>query len=250
MNENEKNKEEYQRNLIRKQNELNLYELGRHYSERLNAEADDITEKYSELPEPKALEEWFNKYTKELERGTRQRKLRSVGKKYVTRAAAIFLVLLLTSAVVTFSVEAFRIKFLNLFIESENDHNTVDFIESGENIQHPSDWKDYYYPTWLPDGYTLIDAQSNGASKVAILMNKKNVLLIFTQNMNDLGLNIDNKDLDVEIVPINESDGYMVEKDDIISITWSESGMIFSLEGAEEINVMIKISEKIKKVSK
>jgi len=249
MNENEKNIEDYQRSIIRKQNELNLYELGRHYAERLNAEADDIAEKYSDLPEPEALDEWFNKYTKELERGTRLRTLRRAGKKYTTRAAAVLLALLLTSAVVTFSVEAFRIKFLNLFIESENDHNTVDFIESGESIQHPNDWEDYYYPTWLPEGYTLIDAQSNGASKVAIMMNKENLLLIFTQNMNDLGLNIDNEDLDVEIVPINESDGSMVEKDDIISITWSEHGMIFSLEGAEEINEMIKISEKIKKVS-
>jgi len=40
----------------------------------------------------------------------------------------------------------------------------------------------------------------------------------------------------------------MTEKGGIISLTWSDQALAFSLEGADDINVMIRISEKIEKV--
>jgi len=249
MDEKGNSSEEYKRKLIRKQNELTLYEFGRHYSKRLCEEADRLAEEYKDLPLPKELDHWFEAYIKQLEKEARIKRWQSIGKKYATRAAAALLALLLTSAIVTMSVEAIRIRFMNFFIESGKDHNRVDFIDSSENIQKPGGWNNYYYPTWLPEGYTLLDAQSNDSTKVVIFINEENDLLIFTQNVNEMGMNMDGDYADAKVIPINDLEGYMTEKDGVISLTWSYQGMVFSLEGADDISVMIRISEKIEKVS-
>ncbi|MDF1618626.1 DUF4367 domain-containing protein [Petrocella sp. FN5] len=239
----------HHRKSTRKHNELNLHEFGRYYSEKLNAEADALAEVYKDIPEPTKLNEWFNDYTKEMKK-EEQRLRRSVNiKKYASRAAVVLLALLLSSAVVTMSVEAFRIRFLNLFIETEKDHNRIDFNESEEVLELPEGSSNDYYPTYLPEGYSLLDSQSGEYTKIATFLNQDNQLLIFTQNVNNMGVNIDNEHSDIELVPINDSEGYMTNKDGIISISWSENDVIFSLEGSEEIGLMIKIAKKIKKVS-
>ncbi len=60
--------DEHRKKSIRKQNELILHEFGRHYSEKLNNEADVLAEKYKDLPVPKSLDEWFENYSNELKR--------------------------------------------------------------------------------------------------------------------------------------------------------------------------------------
>jgi len=240
----------HQAKLIRKQNEFSLYEFGHAYSERLNEKADAVNEQYNDLPEPLELQQWYREFKKELEKDVSRNKRRVMIRKYASRAAVIFCVILLSAAAVTLSLEALRIKFFNLFIETGSDHNRIEFLEEGDALALPEEWENYYSPTWLPEDYKLLDTQSNDATKVIILMNDSNDLLIFTQNANKLGLNMDNEDSDIDTVPINNNEGYMIEKDGVISISWSQSNTVLTLEGAEEISEMIRIAEKIKKVSK
>jgi len=240
----------HQAKLIRKQNELTLYEFGHAYSERLNKKADAVNEQYKELPEPLELQQWYKEFKKELDKDVSRNRLKVMTRRYASRVAIILCAILLSAAAVTLSVEAFRIKFFNLFIETGSDYNRIEFQEEGDSLALPEEWENYYYPAWLPEDYKLLDTQSNDASKVIILMNDSNDILIFTQNTNKLGLNMDNEDSDVEIVPINDNEGYMIEKDDIISISWSQNNTVLTLEGVEEISEMIKIAEKMKKVLK
>lgn len=249
MSDKIKSMDEHRKRSIRKQNELALHEFGRYYGEKLNAEADTLAEEFKDIPEPTRLNEWFDGYTKELKKTeVRQRRHASINK-YATRAAIVLLALLLSSTIVTMSVEAFRVRFFNLFIEKSTDHNRIDFIESENSIGSPEGWINDYYPTYLPEGYYLLDTKSSDYTKIAMFMNQDNKLLIFTQDTNNMGMNNDSEYSDVELVPINDNEGFMTNKDGIISINWSENGVVFSLEGAEEMSLMIKIAEKIKKVS-
>ena len=241
--------DEHRKKSIRKQNELILHEFGQHYSEKLNNEADILAEKYKDLPVPESLDEWFENYSKELKKTADRRKRNALVKKYATRAAAVLLGLLLTSAIVTISVEAFRIHFLNLFIESDEDHNRIDYIESEISLKLPEGWNGVYYPTYLPNGYNLLDAEASEHTKIVMFINPDNELLILTQNSNSMGMNIDSEKSDIEMVPINDNDGYMTNKDGMITISWSDNRTVLTLEGREKISIMLKIAEKIKKVS-
>jgi len=51
------------------------------------------------------------------------------------------------------------------------------------------------------------------------------------------------------MVPINDNDGYMTNKDGMITISWSDNRTVLTLEGREKISIMLKVAEKIKKVS-
>lgn len=241
--------DEHRKKSIRKNNELTLHEFGRHYSEKLNEEVDVLAEKYKDLPVPESLDDWFENYSNELKKTAKKRKRNVFVKKYVTKAAAILLGLLLTSTIVTISVEAFRVRFLNLFIESSEDHNRIDYIDSEVSLELPKGWSGVYYPTYLPDGYTLLDAQASEHTKIVMFVDTDNELLIFTQNSNDMGMNIDSEQSDIEMVPVNDNDGYMTSKDGMITISWTENGTVLTLESTEEISIMIKIAEKVKKVS-
>lgn len=250
MSNNVESMDEHRKKSIRKQNELVLHELGRHYSEKLNDEADALAEKYKDLPIPESLDDWFKNYSNEQKKTAKRRKRNALVKKYASRAAAVLLGLILTSAIVTMSVEAFRVRFLNLFIESSEDHNRIDYIESEVSLELPEGWNGVYYPTYLPEGYNLLDAQASEHTKMVMFIDPDNELLIFTQNSNDMGMNIDSEKSDIEMVPINDNDGYLTNKDGMITISWTENGTVLTLEGTEEISAMIKIAEKIKKVFK
>lgn len=239
-------KDNFDTKMIRKQNELNLYKFGQYYALKRDEEIEKSEKEYDDLPNLKELDEWFQTYVKDLEAESRKSVRRVKIKKYTSRASIAFLMLILSSAVVTMSVEAFRIKFLNLFIESGSDYNRVDFDSGNVNTDVPADWQGHYYPSYIPEGYSLLQAQENDKTKMLYYMTEGGEMLFFTQTTGEMGLNIDSEGVDIVSIPINDIDGYMIDKSGMIVISWSENGMVFTIEGEEEINTMIEIAEKIK----
>lgn len=234
--------------MIKRQNELNLYDFGHYYGEKICDDADKLKEEYKDIPEPTRLKEWFAEYSKELEKEANRRLRKMKLKKYASRAAVVFLAILLSSTVVTMSVEAFRVRFLNWFIESEKDHNRVEFESSNQVLELPGEWRNYYYPTYIPEGYFLIDANGNDLLKTILLTNDGGKLLLISQAKGNMGLNIDSEDTDTATITINDVEALLTEKSNQITITWAYQGVIFTVEGEEDINIMIQISEKLKKV--
>ncbi len=230
----------------KKQNELNLYDLGHAYAKLLCEEADQLEEEYKYLPEPQNLDRWFKNYYKELTYEVKVCKRKEIIRRYLSRAAMLLLVLLVSVATVTMSVDAFRVKFLNLFVEEKNDHNVIKF-EEVQNIEWPSDWNDFYYPTFIPDGYVLDETQRNNNMKTMIFTNNSEKILIINQSTDDVTMNLDSEKANNRKILINESEAVMVEKDKTISITWSSNETIFLVTGEEDIRIMIQIAEKIKK---
>lgn len=234
----------------KKQNELYLYDFGHAYAEMLCEEADLLVEKYKDLPVPDSLDRWFEEYCQELDRKAAAAKRKRVYKKYLSRAAAVFLVLLVSSAAVTMSVDAFRVRFLNLFIEEKNDHNVVKFEEDSQNIEWPDDWTDFYTPSYIPDGYQLDEAQGNSSMKTMLFTDSAGKILIITQSTGNTGMNLDSEQANSIRIAVNDRDAVMMDKDGVISITWSADGTIFSVTGEEDVGHMIQIAEKLKKVAK
>lgn len=240
----------HERRMNRKQNELNLYDYGHYYANKLCAEAEQLEEQYKDLPEPEGLRQWFNEYAKELEKEAKASLYKARFRKNASRVAALFLILLLVSAAVTMSVEAFRVRFLNFFIEKESNHNVLEFEVSEQTIEWPKEWINFYYPSYIPDGYMLVEAQGNSSMKTILLMDSEGKLLIISQSTGDIGMNLDSEQVDSEIIDVNENEAMIIKKDNVISIIWTENGCVFTVEGEEKIDVMIKIAEKIKKYSK
>ena len=88
----------------------------------------------------------------------------------------------------------------------------------------------------------------NDLLKTILLTNDGGKLLLISQAKGNMGLNIDSEDTDTATITINDVEALLTEKSNQITITWAYQGIIFTVEGEEDINIMIQISEKLEKV--
>lgn len=95
-------------------------------------------------------------------------------KSFAKRAAILILILMAVMTVMTFSIEAFRIKLFN-FITDVTEHYTSvqvkEVNEDNENKNIIAEWKDYYLPDYIPHNYKLANAQAFGDNKVLYYKN-------------------------------------------------------------------------------
>ena len=115
----------------------------------MDEEIDQLAEDYPDTPDLSALNDWFYDYIDELEAESKKSIRRARYKKISSKAAIVLLALILSSAVVTFSVEAFTIKFFNLFIETSSNNDHMAFQVDEENYNLPESWDSYYFPSYL-----------------------------------------------------------------------------------------------------
>ena len=236
--------------MTRKQNELNLYKFGQYCAKKMDEEIDLLAVEHPDTPDLTELDEWFQGYLEELDVESKKIIRRVKYRKIASRAAIVFVALVLSSVVVTFSVEAFRIKFFNIFIETKSDNNQLDFHVDEESYKLPESWDSYYFPSYLPDSYSLLDFQDNGEMKLLFFTDLDGKTLMFTQSESDMSILVDNEDADMEHVIINDVEAYLTNKNGFVTVSWAANGMIFTLDGEEESEEMLEIARKIKKVFK
>ncbi len=111
----------------------------------------------------KSMDDWFEKFIHTKEKEKQRKKWLKQIKLYSSRVAVFILVLISMFAVVTMSVEAFRVRILNYFMEKSESYTEfrVDEVVDGQSTPQ-LDMDQYYYPTYLPAGYTYDSAQSAG----------------------------------------------------------------------------------------
>lgn len=235
------------RRFIRKQNELTLFKLGELYAKQRNDALDEMTEEWSDRPDLTELDSWFEAYVSKLEAEAKRSLRRAKLRKYTPRVAAILMALLVATLMLPGNAEAFRLRFLNMFFTNKVEYNEVVYDHVIENKEVPENWEGNYYLPYLPEGYRLLGSQSSDEVTLLHYMNDDGQILAFTQMKNEIMLNVDNRETGTEVVPINDIDGYMTQKEGVVVLHWSINDMFFSLDGSEDVAVMIHIAEEIKK---
>jgi len=236
---------------IKKMNKAALYDIGYHHSERICRETDALLEEYKDLELPESLDEWFDAFQKsrikELGKAEKTRKYRM----YSRRAAIVFLVVIITAATVTMSVEAYRIQFLNFIIETKQKYSIVNLEEySGTSINIndlPTDWKSFYYPTYIPKGYQLLKALGDEKHKQMIFEDSDHHKITFVQMKPTTTLQLDTEDANVIELEINGYQGMMTEENGYTIINWYNQESLFTLDGEVEQDILIQMARSVKK---
>jgi hypothetical protein len=213
-------------------------------------ETDRLLEEYKDLEVPDSLDQWFINYNKELKRKERNRKIRSKALKSSKTIATVLLVISIAGSVVTLSVEAFRVDFFNLVIETSQKFSLVfqeEIVEEQMAYEVPNDWIDYYYPTYLPDGYSLMDTRTLIDTKHMTFSNSDGQELRLIQGNLSSRSQIDTENGKVIEVDIRGSKGVLVVKDDISILNWSTNDMSFSIQGNVKESVLLAIAESVEK---
>lgn len=191
----------------------------------------------------------FKKELKKKERRKRNvsliRSMNRVGKK-----VAIFFCIVTSIFIGGVStVEAFRINILNLLIETPEKYSNIQL--SDEKVTQASnlseEWEDYYYPRYVPEGFTVKKASISMGVGEIVYNNNDNKKVMYSMNAKKQNLFIDTEDIEYTEIMINEYPGQLIKKKRHYTVVFQNNEYLFTVSGDIEPKELIKICESIKK---
>jgi len=239
-----------ERERLEKLNETFLYNIGYEHVNNICDETDKLLEKYKDIQVPDSMNEWFMGFQNEIKRNEKRTKIQRMALQVSKRAAMILIVISVIGSTVTLSVEAFRVHFFNMIIETSQKFSTVSHLEKTEiSIQQelPSEWTDYYYPTFLPNDFILTSVRELNSTKYMTFGNGLNEDIRFIQGKLTSEAQIDTEDGNTIEVDINGNKGLIVKKEDVTIISWNNNRASFSIQGNVDKSTLLEIAESLKK---
>lgn len=195
----------------------------------------------------KSMDDWFDMFVHKKEKEKQRRKRLKQIKLYSSRAAVFILVLIGMFTVVTMSVEAFRVRILNYFMEKNESYTEfrVDEVVDGQSTPQ-LDIDRYYYPTYLPEDYTYVSYQVAGDVVMISYSNGKDIVIV-TQGSTGSVYHVDTEDAETIEVSIGNISGYLIDKSDGGTLFWNDNDKDFMVNGNLKPNELIKIAESLEK---
>ncbi len=179
-----------------------------------------------------------------MNRRLRRRSLRRFSasslRKTAKAAACLLLVfyLGLTAAVAT--VDEVRVGLQNFFVRFEKTHVEIGFELTENPATVPSGWDGYYYPSYIPEGYTLINMSSGIAN-----YQKGSDELCFSDLGSDARIYLDSENAAIDYLIINGISATIIEKAPWTTIFWSIGNRCIIVEYTGSRNEAIQIAESV-----
>lgn len=193
---------------------------------------------------PASLDDWFSSYTRKMKRHHNMHAFLVVKMPKVAIAVVVMLILV---GITTFSVDALRVRFLNLITKNNEIYTKVqvgeDFPNSGESIEKK--WHNVYFPQYIPESYNLDSAQEVGSQKFLLYRDPSGNELIFIQGNLDSELQVDTENATTEDITINNAKAMLIEKNDRLTILWFTNDAILCTIGVLPRDEIIMFSENI-----
>ncbi len=154
--------------------------------------------------------------------------------------AACLLIFFIGLSTAMATVRSVRIGVLHFLIQIEDKYTSLGFENRGEAIDIPVEWQGYYYPAYIPKGFTYATVDGSTAHYFREESN-----LMFSEYGRETAVNIDTEEADVKFVDVKGNNALISEKNGWTMLTWAISNRYFLIEiqGSEE--EAIKIAESV-----
>ncbi|GMQ61671.1 DUF4367 domain-containing protein [Vallitalea maricola] len=218
--------------------------IGSCHIENIITDQDNQRNEMNELEFPRSIDEWFVKFYRKYRRKERVQKLNRKFKKAGCKVAVLLLLVIGIGTVLSCTVEAFRIKILNFFIEENKEYTIVQVKEDKEPI--PDSWSNYYYPEYLPQDFILDKSEIMNDKKILKFINEDKFILI-TQSPNGTNYQMDTEDAEADKIIINDYEGLLIEKQEHTTIIWHNEEFSFNIISniiSDELMKVVKNLEK------
>ncbi len=170
----------------------------------------------------------------------RERSMRIV--KHLPRIAAIALIVIALCAITVMSVEALRIPFLNLFI---NTKDNITVIDVGEEQLSSDNFGELF--GYIPEGYELTSENNLEQGMAFIFTSGSKEDILIERYIEEGSLGIDTEAAEFAEVMINENNqGFYSTKNEEISLIFTKDGYTYFISANMDLSEIIKIAEKIK----
>lgn len=215
-------------------------------------------EQIEQVEVPKSLTKWLESYVANLVHKKKQQLRKSQMSKYASRAAVLLLFVILTGTILTFSVEAIRIRVFNMMLSATDSYTEIRFDEAEEaptvamdtvipNFFFEDKVMGNYYPAYIPEGYVLEQSNNYGTMTNYLFIDGAGRTLYFDQSSLNGGMQIDTEDALVTHPVIDGATAIMAEEDGQVILVWHNTDFAFTLIGEMTREEALKIAGSIKK---
>ena len=217
--------------------------------------AEDMEKEIGEIEQldvevPEELHQHMLEFVRELDRKDMERRR----KQFRTRAmrfAAVFCVCIVTMGTLALgNSEALRERVFTLFHNEEDGSVTLRTESEYDMI---GSWDDYWYPTWIPDGYYLLGADKEAGVMLFVSDTEEAEIRIVESSL-DSNHSFDVDTTKAHSVKIQEYEGYMFidQENCSVDIMWLTESRRISIKQKYSLDesVVFKIAENMEYVSK
>ena len=204
--------------------------------EQINNEFDGMEEIEFSKEHTERMEKLFKNYR-------RKEQLSEFRKRAGQIVAAFVLVAVLTTGISVFSVQAWRVKFLNFVMNISETNTEIRYKENEpESTSYSSDKIDINY---IPEGFSLANNITTDKTFYLEFKNSEKVFSIRTNRNTSYITNFDSENANVKKVNLNDTFGYFTSENTKNSLLWNIDEISFVLYGDITEKEMIKIAENI-----
>ena len=142
------------------------------------------------------------------------------------------------------SSETFRVRVFSMFAEDHGQYTAIGLREDEQKaFDVPNGWEGMYYPTYIPDGFDVVNVENlSGQIFLISFENQNSEYLIFKEMTEDTESNIDTENAQVYYTEIHGNTAMVSVKEDVTVVAWNEKDRIFAVivdgeveEGALEV---------------
>lgn len=129
------------------------------------------------------------------------------------------------------SSETFRVRVFSMFAEDHGQYTAIGLREDEQKaFDVPNGWEGMYYPTYIPDGFEVINVE-NLSEQIFLISfeNKNNEYLTFEEMTEDAESNIDTENAKVYYTEIHGNTALVSVKTGVTIVTWNEQNRMFSV---------------------
>lgn len=216
--------------------------VGEYHLENICREIEGRKQEIDNTEVPESLDIWFSRYIGKIKRKEAIRSTLAKMKNFSLRAASFLFVVVASLFIVTISVDAVRIKVLNLLTENRNAYTSVRVDENPL-----LGWEGYYFPGYIPKGFHIESAKELKHIKHVEFADQKDNSIVFVQGPNGTDFNLDTENYDKTDTAVNSSKAILYMNSGEKLLIWNNeefSFYIISRISAEEI---IRIAESVEK---
>lgn len=235
---------------LEKLNQMFLYNTGYEHAKNMDEKTDKLLAEFKDIEIPEGLDKWFLDYNKKIERKKRIKRVKKTAVKISKKVAVIFIIISLISSIIMMSVEAIRTNFFNMVIDTYQKYSLISHQEEIDNnfkSKLPDEWKDYYYPSFIPDNFELITANEFGNSKYFTFENKLDQYIKIIQSSMNFESQIDTEGATIIEIDVNGNEGMLIEKDNLLILIWNNDERTFRIQSSLDRNTILKIANNLEK---
>ena len=187
---------------------------------------------------------------------TREARLRSLHlffrgtlPKTVQIAASIMLVLYIAATSALAVSRTARVFLTNFLISIENEYTELSLSPSKEEIVDvPSEWKGEYYPSYIPDGYTVKQVSGGDRMNNVVYASASGQDIQFGEYPSGVVGNIDTENARTSFIEINGTTAFLSVKGSEVLLAWAYVDQYFLIDLQGTSDEAIKIANSLVKL--